>query len=280
MPPSIPPAWFVCRRHRPPSCRIGSWTCEPGRADLDGLLRLDREDGLGELPVEPPIPLDVRPEPGRHAGSDDLVDAAEGIALLLRLLDVRHTPLRQLGREHADGALVGGAVERLGAVFEERIGEAAPRLGVVVGHLPEADDVAADLDAEVLQQQARQGAAGHPHGRLAGARTVDDGADVVETVLLDPHEVGVAGAREGHFFDALAGALDGHHLGPAGAVLAVRGVVQPEGDGAAERFGKPDAGVDVHAILLDLRPAAAPVAEPPPRQVVVDLLGRQRHPRR
>ena len=59
-------------------------------ADLHGLHRIDRHDGLGQLSVEPRIPCGVRPQSGRHAARDDFKRSADGVAIFLRLFNFRH----------------------------------------------------------------------------------------------------------------------------------------------------------------------------------------------
>ena len=77
-------------------------------------------------------------------------------------------------------------------------------------------------------------------------------------------------------FDGFAFALDGHHLGPSGAVAGVGIVIETQGDGAGYRFGKADAGIEVYLVAFELGAAAASETQPAARQVLVDVGSRKR----
>src|SRR2546428_3822251 len=62
------------------------------------------------------------------------------------------------------------------------------------GDPPQLDDVGADLDVELLEQQLAHGPAGDPGDGLAGAGALQDVARVLAVVLEDAREVGVARA--------------------------------------------------------------------------------------
>src|SRR3989442_3505298 len=66
------------------------------------------------------------------------------------------------------------------------------------GDPPQLDDVGADLDVELLEQQLAHGPAGDPGDGLAGAGALQDVARVLAVVLEDAREVGVprAGPRD------------------------------------------------------------------------------------
>ena len=81
----------------------------------------------------------------------------------------------------------------------------------------------------------------------------------------------MAGPWQRDPLDALSGALDGHLLGPAGAVGLVGRVGQQQRNGAAHGVGEPDPAEHLHLVTLHLRAPAAPVAEPAPRQVLVEV---------
>ena len=98
MPPSVPPDRPDVRRIPSSAVTISSWAWEPGVgrqreavADLDALDRLDAHQRAGEPRVEPTVPVHVRAETRRQAVHDDLDHAAEGVAVLVRLVDLRLT---------------------------------------------------------------------------------------------------------------------------------------------------------------------------------------------
>src|SRR2546428_12994481 len=62
------------------------------------------------------------------------------------------------------------------------------------GDPPQLDDVGADLDVELLEQQLAHGPAGDPGDGLAGAGALQDVARVLAVVLEDAREGGVARA--------------------------------------------------------------------------------------
>src|SRR3989442_9950585 len=66
------------------------------------------------------------------------------------------------------------------------------------GDPPQLDDVGADLDVELLEQQLAHGPAGDAGDGLAGAGALQDVARVLAVVLEDAREVGVprAGPRD------------------------------------------------------------------------------------
>jgi hypothetical protein len=134
---------------------------------------------------------------------------------------------------------------------------------------PDAADhrhVAQDLDAEVRQQLARDGARGNARRRLPGARALEHVADVLEAVLESTGEVGVARARACH--GRAAGArgflghlrLDVHRLLPVLPVL----VRDEERNRAAGRLAPAYARQHLRAIGLDRHAAPAAVAALPP----------------
>ena len=55
--------------------------------ELDALDDVDAHDRRGERRVQPPIPVDVRPEPDRDARRDDLEHATDGVTRFARRVD-------------------------------------------------------------------------------------------------------------------------------------------------------------------------------------------------
>ena len=192
IPPSIPPARAVARVSRPLRTTISSCAFDPGRpgrgepvADLDALHRLDRHQRRGEAGVELAVPMHVGTEPGRHAVGEHLEDAARAVLRLAQPVDLGHhrraTPRRRRTararrRSAAASSGVGGAPRR---AFTFPICTTCDRIWI-----PE-------LGEERLAERAR----GHPRRRLAGARPLQDVADVVEPVLQRARQVGVARPR-------------------------------------------------------------------------------------
>jgi hypothetical protein len=65
-------------------------------AHLDALDRLDAHRGGGEAGVQAAVPVDVGAEADRHSAGEDL-DAAEGVAVPVGLVDLRDHRLRRAG---------------------------------------------------------------------------------------------------------------------------------------------------------------------------------------
>ena len=87
----------------------------------------------------------------------------------------------------------------------------------------------------------------------------------------------VSGALRAWPVELLPGDRVGRHdrlpLGPLG-------VADPDGDRPAERDAVPHAAGQLHLVLLELHPRAAPVARPPPRERRGHVLAGNPHPRR
>ena len=128
----------------------------------------------------------MAPEPDHDAARDHLDLAAEGVAGLLGGVDAADDLGLDRGVEHPDLGAVGGLVER--------DGELGGRGGE---HAAERDDVAADLDAELVEQPLGERAGRHPGGGLAGAGPLQDVAGVDPVVLEHADQVGVARAGVG-----------------------------------------------------------------------------------
>ena len=142
----------------------------------------------------------------------------------------------------------------------------SPRIGRL--DRPDLGHVRDDGHAQRAQERLGQRAAGDPRGGLARRGALEHVADIGEAELLHAREVGVAGAREVHLGHV---GLDRPRVHPLFPVLEVA-VGDLERDRAAERAAVADAGGDLRGVLLDLHPAAAPVAELAAGHVAVDRL--------
>jgi hypothetical protein len=134
--------------------------------------------------------------------------------------------------------------------------------------------VADQFDAEVLEELRSDGAHGNPGCGFAGACPFQDGACLIEAVLLHAGEVCVAGPRPGQ--GGVAGLVGeqfgihrirGHDLLPLGPF----GVAHLDGDGTALGAAVADAAEDGDNVLFELHAGAASVAEPAARQGVCDV---------
>ena len=141
--------------------------------------------------------------------------------------------------------------------------------------------MAEDLDAEHLAEQApRHLAERHPRGRLPRAGPLQDGAGVIEAVLLHPGQVRVPRPRPGQRrVPGLAVQLArGHRVGRHDRLpLGPFGVGDPDRQRAAERAAVPDAPGELHLVLLERHPRAAAVTGPPAGQRGGDVLGADPH---
>ena len=133
-------------------------------------------------------------------------------------------------------------------------------------HRGDLQHVREHLDAERPQELLGDRAAGHPRRGLAGARALEDVADVGEPVLLGADEVRMAGARQVHLGDLGLDRPRVHPLFPVGEVA----ISDRERDRPAERAAVPDPAGDLGPVGLDLHPSPAPVPELPAREVAID----------
>ncbi len=182
-------------------------------------------------------------------------------------------------------ALVSGSAQRTGSA-STRARSAGAGSGVSSGTVDRAErhHVRDDLDAEGLREQLpRDLAERDPRGGLPRAGPLKDGPGVGVPELLHARQVGVAGPRPGQRgvarlpVELFPGDRVGRHdrlpLGPLG-------VADPDGDRPAERDAVPDPAGELHLVLLELHPRAAPVARPPPRERRGHVLAGDPHPRR
>ena len=235
-------------------------------ADLHPLDRLDAHQRGREPGVEPSVPVHVGAEPRRQAVHDHLDDAAEGVAVLVGLVDLGHHRLRGVGVEAADWVVVeAGHVVRSGHGAVRRLRRADPHH---VRHDPGVEGL--------VEERGRHRTERHPGRGLAGRRAFQDRPGLVPAVLLHADQVGVTGPRPGQ--RGVAGQrlelhrvdrVGGHHLLP----LRPLGVADDDRHRAAEGLAVPDAAGQRHLVLLELHPGAAAVAEPAPREGVGDVGG-------
>ena len=283
MPPSMPPARFVCARptlatrhppRRAPYCRGGRPRRSPGRS---------------RRPSRPEWPWSRRPA-GRRAGCPTRT-RSPGRPACPRppprtsrrwsrrppspRRPRRASPVPPRGRGSA--AVTARARSRSAQPVRDRGSDV---VGVGEGsHRAELVDEAPDPHAAGRQQLARQRAGHDPRRGRARRGALQDVADVIGVVLERSGQVDVARSGPG---DRLRTAvrrdrLDRHPLGP---VLPVA-VVDGEGDGRAERPPVADTGRPAHPVALDLHAPAAAVAVLAPlrsrstRRVVTRMPGRQ-----
>ena len=143
------------------------------------------------------------------------------------------------------------------------------------------DGGAGDLDPDRAQQRLRDRARGDVHRRVPRRGALERVPDVVEVVLLDTGEVGVAGARKRHGLRALSLrlALRRPRAHPPRPVLVVA-VPDDERQRRPERAAVAQAGQHLDAVLLDLLPRRAAVALLAPLQVGVDRVAVEHEPGR
>ena len=249
---------------------ISSWASElEAVADLDALDGLDAHERSGQPAVEAAVPVDVRAQPRRQAVDDDLDDPAEGVAVLVGLVDPLHHRGGGLGVQAADRVLV----ERR---HDRGVGGLGPH-ACRGADASELDDVGDDADpADLLEEVARDSSQRHAGGGLAGRGALEDRAGLVEVVLLHAREVGVAGARAGQRGVA-AGLLELTGVDGVGRhdLLPLRplGVADVDGHRAALGLPVAHAADDRDLVLLELHPCAPAVAEAPTGQGVGDVVG-------
>ena len=208
--------------------------------------------------------MDVAAQSRRQAVGEDLDDAAEGFAFLVRGVDLGH---------HGVGGFAVEAAQRIGVEGQDVVRD-RQRPAFRDGDAGDGDGVADELDAELLQERGGDGAEGHPGGGLAGAGALQHGPGLVEAVLLHAGEVGVAGPGPGQ--RGVAG-LVGQDFGVHGIgrhdlfPLGPFGVADLDGDGAALGQAVADAAEDRDHVLFEFHPGAAAVAEAAAGQRIADL---------
>ncbi len=241
-------------------------------AHLHALDGLDAHERGGQPAVQAPVPVGVAPQPRRKAVRQHLDDAAEGVALLLGRVHLGDQALAGSGVEDAHRALVHG----LQVLRPRQRGGRVDRLTA------DAHDVAEHLHAvRLAQQRLGDRAERDAGGGLPGAGALEDGAGVVEAVLLHADEVGVAGPRPGQRGVAgqtreLVGVdrVGGHDDRPLGPL----GVADADRDRTALRDAVPHPAEELDLVALEGHPRTAPVAEPAAGQLVRDVLRGQPDP--
>ncbi len=152
--------------------------------------------------------------------------------------------------------------------------------------LAENEDMAGDAGADAGQQLLGDRASGDPGGRLAGARALQDVANISAAVLGDAREVCVARPRPGDRCPSRAAAFHRRLALDIGAdahrVLPVRpvAILDHHRDRPADRLARPHAREDVRAIRLDGHAPAPAVTALPPAEVACDGIEIEREPGR
>ena len=165
----------------------------PGGADADALDRLDRDHRLRDPAVEPIRPGDVGAEPRHEPPGARLERPAEALVLLPEPVDLGDHRRRRRSVEAADRIVVDGVEVGGPEIRGSRSVDAGDP-----GH------VASDRHPDRRQELPGEGAGGDARRGLAGAGPLEDVAGVVEAVLEEAGEVGVAGTRQVDLLDALA----------------------------------------------------------------------------
>lgn len=233
-------------------------------ADLDALDGLDAHHRGRQPGVQAGLTAHVRTEADRHSGRDDLDHAAEGVAVLLRRLDLGDHRLLGVGVEGADRTGVDGL----------EVGDARWRTDIRIARA-DRDDVGDDVDAEHLTEEVTGDGAGRDACRgLPSAGAFEHRAGVVEAVLEHARVVGVAGPGTGQRCVAGAalefGGVHGvgcHHRLPLGPL----GVADLDGDRAAHGLAVADPAEHGHLVGLELHPSTAAVAESAASQLLADV---------
>ena len=221
---------------------------------------------MGEAAVELAIPLGVRAEPHGQAVGEHLDDAAEGVAVGLRGVDLA---------DHLGGGLGVEAAQRIRVQSGAVLGG---RQRSVLGdpHGADGEGVGDEADAcGLLEDRGGHAAGDHASGGLSRARALQDRTGLVQAVLEHAGEIGVTGTRTGQravpgdlalvagagiHQEVLAGhRIRAHDLLPLGP-FRVRDL---DRDRRAERAPVTEAAVDRQHVLLELLPAAAAMPEPP-----------------
>src|SRR4029079_3275112 len=136
-----------------------------------------------------------------------------------------------------------------------------------------ADDTPRDLDADLAQERLRHRPGGDDDRRMPGARPFERVADVLEAVLEDTGEVGMARPRQRHPLFPLASARRLASRRPrahAPRPVLVVAVADDERERRAERSAVAKARVDLDPVGLDLLAGTAPVPLLAPPEVFVD----------
>ncbi len=224
--------------------------------------------------VELPVPLGEAAEPRRQPVHDDLDHPAERVAVLA-------------GRVHlGDHARAGGRVGAAHRVLVDARQVGWLRHRRVVRHRDSAEGhhVGEDLHAEgLLEHPLGDLAERDPRGGLPRAGPLQNRPGVGVPELLHARQIRVAGPGPGQRGVAglavqvfLGHRVGGHDRLPLGPL----GVADPDRDRPAEGDAVPHAAGELHLVLLELHPRAAPVAGPPPGERLRHVRAGHPHPGR
>ena len=281
MPPSVPPERPDVRRMPV----VGGHDLVVGQrargggereavADLDALDRLDAHQRAGQPRVEAAVPVHVRAEARRQPVDDDLDDAAEGVAVLVGLVDRARPSPRGVGVEAAHRVVVERAATSSGCGHGRRAARATPPSSTTWRDDPGADGLLEEVRTRP-RPSATRAAVSRAEARSRIGRASSKSYFCMPTRSAWPGRGRVSAALRASAVEL--GRVDRvgrHHLLPLGPL----GVADLDRDRPALGLAVPDAADERDLVLLELHPGAAAVAEPAPGQRVGDVVGG--HPRR
>ena len=265
----------VGARRRVPGDRVvGLAPPPPGHleavADLHALHGLDRHERPGQQRVELAVPVHVAAQPHRHAVGEHLDDAAEAVAVLGRRLDLGDHLLLGGGVEAAHRGLVDLRAGRPGRAGSPPSSGRRPS-GSTWLTMSTSSSASSALATEpaatraaVSRAEARSStsrASVKPYFCMP-ARSAWPGRTSVSGALVGP-----SSARTDISFCHLSGSRS-HSVFPISMAT-----------GEPERPPVPHPADDRDLVLLEPHPRPAPVAQPPPRQLRLHLLHRDREAR-
>ena len=134
------------------------------------------------------------------------------------------------------------------------------------------------------EQPLRDRPDGHARRGLPRRRALEHVAHVVQPVLHDARQIGVAWPRQLHLAAAARGDLGQLLLGDrpgahSGAPVGVVAVAHDQRERPAEREPVPHPAEDLDVVRLDLLPRTAPVSRLPAPEIGPDRLAVEREPR-
>jgi hypothetical protein len=233
-------------------------------ANLNAFDCLDSHEGRSELSIDTPIPVNVATESGWESMNDDFDHSAKSVAGNPGSLDLV---------DHCGTRRCISAAHRIGVdcitLFRRR-DHAIRQLGRADRH-----DVTDHLGPRRLSQEGLgNGPKGHTCCGFAGAGSLENRSHVVEVVLLNSHEVGVARPRACQRGVArLCGkSLGVHRVGRHdGLPLGPLGVTHLDRDRPTHGEPMPHPTNDPNSILLELHASAASVTEATAGQLRIDI---------
>ena len=195
---------------------------------------------------------------------DDFDDATESVAVLVSLSDLL---LHRRGCRFVEAAN-GIGIDGVGICRSRNTRRW--RL-----HGSDAHNVAEDLHACYLAQHGSGHCSeGNSGGCFSGAGTFEDGAGVVEAVLLHSHQVCVPWpwSRQGCVACQVGDLLRRHRIGRHDLLpLRPLGVADLNGNGSTEGLSMPHAAEDSHGVGLEFHACATARAESTPGEVMPDV---------